>query len=78
MENDQVFQYIELNDEPAYSTNAKRLIKKAEQFEYEFLEDVSDLVTFYHENTREKIGLPVITSYSIHYTKLYEFRSKRV
>ncbi len=62
LENDQVFQYIELNDEPAYSTNAKRLIKKAEQFEYEFLEDVSDLVTFYHENTREKIGLPELYS----------------
>lgn len=58
LENDQLFQCIDLNDESGYSTNAKRLIKKAEQFEYTFQEDVTDLLAFYHDNTREKIGLP--------------------
>lgn len=55
---DQVFQWIDLNEPLELSTNARRLVKKSEGFDYVFSEDTNDLVHFFHSNSREKIDLP--------------------
>lgn len=58
LEQNQCFQALELNGEYAYSTNTKRLLKKAARYDITVSDSFEDFVRFYDEGTRRKLGLP--------------------
>ncbi|MEJ6583317.1 MAG: GNAT family N-acetyltransferase [Crocinitomicaceae bacterium] len=53
---DQYFQILDLTKEIDYSTNAKRLIKKAKHFRYELTPDLAPLIELYTSNTHKKLN----------------------
>jgi hypothetical protein len=55
---DQRYQALELSQDPNYSTNAKRLIKRSQSYNFRESKNPEVLQSLYNRNTRRKMGLP--------------------